>query len=101
MYLIAACLLALRPILRRMSPKEMRTKLQNKIALHGSHHSKSDTSHTSSDKTASVAMDWFKGREHRERSASEELVFPPAAYLNHPPSKSLDAEQGPVSSVYV
>lgn len=28
MYLIAACLLALRPILRKMSPKELKTRLR-------------------------------------------------------------------------
>lgn len=83
MYLIAACLLALRPILRKLSPKEITTRLRGFSGLlRKSDNSRSDDTHGIRNKARPVKSSNSGFIElqsrHDIRSAIDEITIPPS-----------------------
>ena len=98
MYLIAACLLALRPILRKMSPKELKTRLRIPSFSRAPDNAKSDDSqglrHTAEPpgKSSSEGIELQSTQD--KRSAHEETTLPPRSIDVDLSLRHYDVEQG-------
>ncbi len=98
MYLIAACLLALRPILRKMSPKELKTRLRIPSFSRAPDNAKSDDSQGLRHKAEPPGKSSSEGIELQsrqdKRSAHEETTLPPRSIDVDLSLRHYDVEQG-------
>ena len=104
MYLIAACLLTLRPILRKLSTKDLGSRLRNSAIFRKINNSKSDGSQDSHRKSqlprglASGFVELHDRHDHSDPGGERHL---PPKESNVDPSRQLyDVEQGFVAPVH-
>lgn len=103
MYLIAACLLALRPILRKMSPKVLKIRLRTPTFSRLPDNAKSDDSQDLRHKAEPPGKSSSEGIELQsrqdKRSAHEETMLPPSSVDVDLSIRHYDVEQGFASPV--
>ena len=98
MYLIAACLLTLRPVLRKVSPKDFGSRLRNTVIFRRTHNSNSDDSQVLRRKAPlpGSSVSGFVELEDRydKRNADGGLSLPPGSVIAHTSLGHYDVEQG-------